>query len=198
MNSILNQNIYFVKEQVGYFKFSSNYDIYHPETRAIQMTCREPEIGIFTKIFRFLGYKVMTPFNIVISTPDGTLVARVKRGVSFLRSVVEVFDENENAVGKFRQRLLTIGGKFDVLDTNDQPLCTLQGKWTSWEFSFKKDNLEFAKVTKQWSGIGKELFTTADNYVLQINDAVPQNNNLRVLILSAVLCIDLVLKENKN
>jgi hypothetical protein len=39
------------------------------------------------------------------------------------------------------------------------------------------------------------LFTTADNYVLQINENVPADSPLRVLILAAVMCIDLVLKE---
>lgn len=197
MQAILNQNVFFVKEYVGFFKISSNYDIYHPDTRELLMECREPELGFFTKLFRVLGYKVMTPFNIEVRTKDGNLVTRIKRGVVFFRSVVEVFDENDTLIGKFRQRMLSIGGKFDVLDTSDQALCTLQGKWTSWEFAFKKDNAEFAKVTKKWAGFGKEFFTTADNYALEINPSVPQNNSLRTLILAAVLCIDMVLKEGK-
>ena len=56
-------------------------------------------------------------------------------------------------------------------------------------------DVEFAHVTKKWAGIGKELFTSADNYVLQISDAVPGDNVVRQLILAAVLCIDMVLKE---
>lgn len=39
------------------------------------------------------------------------------------------------------------------------------------------------------------MFTTADNYMLSINDEVPENDPLRMLILSAVICIDMVLKE---
>jgi uncharacterized protein YxjI len=50
-------------------------------------------------------------------------------------------------------------------------------------------------VTKKWSGLGKELFTSADNYVLQISNDVPADNPLRMLIMAAVMCIDLVLKE---
>jgi len=77
----------------------------------------------------------------------------------------------------------------------DKPLCTLRGKWTSWEFSFQREGLEFARVSKKWAGMGKELFTTADNYVLQINDDVPANHPIRTLVMAAVMCIDLVLKE---
>ena len=54
---------------------------------------------------------------------------------------------------------------------------------------------EFAHVTKKWAGIGKELFTSADNYILEITEAVPPDNRVRLLILAAVTCIDMVLKE---
>lgn len=198
MHTSLQQNVFFVKEHVGFFKVSSNYDIYHPETRELLMECREPNLGFFTKLFRVLGYKVITPFNIEVRAKDGSLITRIKRNTVFFRSVVEVYDENDQLIGKFRQRMFSIGGKFDVLDTNDQVICTLKGKWTSWEFSFIKDNAEFGKVTKKWAGIGKEFFTTADNYVLEINPSVGNDSKLRTLILAAVLCIDMVLKENSG
>ncbi|MBN1489547.1 MAG: RNAase, partial [Phycisphaerae bacterium] len=57
------------------------------------------------------------------------------------------------------------------------------------------DGFEFAHVTKKWSGLGKEFFTSADNYVLEISDAVEPDNTIRLLILAAVMCIDMVLKE---
>ena len=41
----------------------------------------------------------------------------------------------------------------------------------------------------------KELFTSADNYMLEISDSVPPGHPLRALILGAVMCIDMVLKE---
>jgi uncharacterized protein YxjI len=39
------------------------------------------------------------------------------------------------------------------------------------------------------------MFTSADNYVLEINPKVPADDNIRKLILAAVMCIDMVLKE---
>ena len=69
-------------------------------------------------------------------------------------------------------------------------------KLLGWDFKFiSADNKEFAIVTKKWAGFGKEFFTSADNYVLQIDQQVPENHPLRQLILSAVMCIDFVLKE---
>ena len=195
MNSILNENLFFVKEHTGMFKAANNFDIFDPNTQKLVMNCREDNLGFFTKILRFTDYKRMTPFHIVISTPDGKKVLEIKRGVSIFLSNVEVFDENGQIVGRFKQKFWSIGGAFSVLDANNQPLCDLKGKWTGWDFKFLAGTQELASVTKKWAGLGKELFTTADNYILQITDKVPADNQLRLLILAAVMCIDMVLKE---
>jgi len=89
----------------------------------------------------------------------------------------------------------SIGGAFEVLDESDRPVCMLEGKWTSWEFTFKAGEQQLARVTKKWAGLGKELFTSADNYVLEIEAAVPADSAVRSLIVASVMCIDMVLKE---
>lgn len=196
MTSALNKNLFLVKEHTGIFKASNSFDIFDPTTNEIILLCREEKLGFFTKMLRFTDYKRMTPFEIDIKTPNGQQVLTVRRGVSLFLSTVEVLDERGMVVGKFKQKLFTIGGKFEVLDTNDRPLCMVKGSWSSWDFRFfSADGKEFAQVTKKWAGIGKEFFTTADNYVLQISNDVPENHPLRQLIMAAVMCIDFVLKE---
>lgn len=195
MNEILKKNVFFVKEHVGLFKAANNFDILDPEKQTLLMTCREEKLSFLTKIFRFSAYKRMTPFHVEVKDADGNPVLTVKRGFSLVLSKVEAFDENGLLVGKFKQKLFSIGGKFDVLDANENKLCTLKGKWTSWDFKFANENEEFAHVSKKWAGLGKELFTTADNYVFNIFDNVSPNDPKRMLILGAVLCIDMVLKE---
>ena len=195
MNPILNRNLFLVKEKLGIFKASNNYDIFDPENNKNILICREPNLGIFTKIFRFTDYKRMTPFHVIISTPEGKPVVSVKRGFTIFKSDVEVFDENERLLGTFRQKIFSIGGKFQIFDNLENHVCTLQGKWTGWDFKFMKNDLELASVSKKWAGIGKEFFTTADNYVLQINPNVAENDKVRQLIIAAVMCIDMVLKE---
>lgn len=195
MNPVLNRNLFLVKEHVGMFKAANNYDIYDPETQEVIMNCREEKLGFFTKMLRFTDYKRMTPFHVEIKTPAGEKVLSVKRGVSIFLSSVEVYDGNEKLVGKFKQKFFSIGGKFNVLDASENHLCTLKGKWTSWDFKFVKDEIEMAHVSKKWAGFGKELFTSADNYMLKIGDNIPADNGIRVLIMAAVMCIDMVLKE---
>ncbi len=195
MHELLNRNVFLVKEHVGVFKAANNFDIHDPATGEIIMLCREDNLGSVTKLLRFTDYKRMTPFDIKVTTPEGQQLVRITRGTTFIRSRVTVLDGRDQVVGGFNQKLMSIGGKFDVLDENDQVLCSLKGSWTGWDFRFIAGDTEFAHVTKKWSGIGKELFTSADNYVLHISDSVPSDNRVRLLILAAVLCIDMVIKE---
>jgi hypothetical protein len=195
MHSVLQNNLFFIKEQVGIFKAANNFDVMDPQTGQALMQCREPNLGLITKLFRFTDYKRMTPFCVEVATPDGQKVLTIKRGFSLFLSKVQVLDENQITVGFFQQKLFSIGGAFNVLDPQGTVLCTLKGKWTSWEFRFMQGEKELACVNKKWAGIGKELFTTADNYILSIQDSVGSHNPARILIMAAVLCIDMVLKE---
>jgi len=195
MNDVVNNNLFLVKEHIGLFKAANNFDIYDPATSEIIMKCREPSLGFFTKLLRFTDYKRMTPFDIQIVTPDGQRIVRIQRGISIFLSKVVVSDQDNNIIGGFKQKLFSIGGKFDVLNKNDQMICKLEGKWTGWDFYFKNGDKEYAHVSKKWMGLGREMFTSADNYILEISSDVPANDDVRKLILASVMCIDMVLKE---
>ena len=195
MHPALQRNMFFVKEHVGLFKAANNYDVLDPQTSQVILHCREDDLGFFTKLLRFTDYKRMTPFDMRIKTPEGSTVVRVTRGVSFFVSDVKVMDEHDRVVGGFKQKFFSIGGRFAVLDAQDQPVCTLQGNWTGWDFKFVSGGTVLAQVTKKWAGLGKELFTSADNYMLTIADSVRPDDPRRLLLLAAVMSIDMVLKE---
>lgn len=195
MNNIINKNTYIVKEHVGIFKAANNYDIYDPETGDIVMECREPNLGFFTKMLRFSDYKTMTPFDVQIRTPNDQRIIRIQRGISLFVSKVTVTDSEGSDIGYFQQKLFSIGGKFDLFDNQGNLVCQLKGNWVGWNFRFMDGDHELAHISKEWGGIGKELFTSADNYVLEISPDVPNDHPVRKLILAAVMCIDMVLKE---
>ena len=195
MSNVVNNNLFLIKEHVGVFKAANNFDIHDPSTGDVAMECREPSLGLFTKFLRFTDFKRMTPFDIQIRTPDGQRIVRIQRGISIIGSNVAVSDQDGHVIGRFIRKFISIGGKFDVLDKNGQLICKLEGKWTGWDFYFKNGDKEYAHVSKKWAGIGKEMFTSADNYILEISSDVPENDVVRKLILASVMCIDMVLKE---
>jgi uncharacterized protein YxjI len=195
MNPILNKNLFFVKEKLGIFKAANSYDILDPANSELLMTSTEIGLGFFTKIIRFTKYKSMTPFNVVVADSNSKKIVSLRRGVSIFRSDVTVMDETDRIIGTFKQKFWSLGGKFEVYDTQGKQVCLVEGKWTGWDFKFTRNNQEIASVSKKWAGLGKELFTTADNYILEIKPEVPENDEIRRFILAAVLCIDMVLKE---
>ena len=195
MHPVLSRNLFLIKEHRGILKAATNFDIFDPHTGDLLLECREERLGTLTSFLRFTDYKRNTPFDIEVRLPGGEQVIRLTRGVSIFLSQVEVRDDLDRVIGGFKQKFFTVGGAFDVLDAQGQVLCSLEGKWTGWDFRFLVGERELAHVTKKWAGIGKELFTSADNYVLAIAPEVGENDPVREMILAAVLCIDMVLKE---
>ncbi|GFO97954.1 scramblase family protein [groundwater metagenome] len=193
--SLLDRNTFFVKEHVGYFKAANAYDVLDPATGQIIGTVREAIPNFFIKLLKFTYLKTLLPFTVDIFDDDGMKLVTLKRSFTFFRSNVNVLDANQQKLGSFQQRLLSLGGKFEVFDKTDQPVAMLEGNWKGWDFKFKdKQGREIGKVTKKWAGLGKELFTTADNYIVDIS---PQAGDemLKKLVLSAAFCVDMVLKE---
>ena len=178
-------------------KASNSYDVYDPQTKEIILHCREKNLNPFYKIIRLLikELKSMTPFEIEISGLDGKKIIKVKKGLSLVLSKIYVFDENDKLIGFFKQKLFPVGNNFEMFDEKGNLVSKLNGSLIGWNFKFVKDENTIATVTKKWSGIGKELFTSADNYILDIKDDVEKTSPLRLLILGAVICIDMVVNE---
>jgi uncharacterized protein YxjI len=186
---------YLVKQHVGVFRAAREYDLHDPRTGRLVLSSREPKLGAWTKLFRFTDYRRATPFDAHVTDAAGRKVLRIQRGVSMFLSKVQVSDGSGAVLGGFQQKLWSIGGRFDVQDAHGAALCTLSGNWVGWEFQFKRDERVLARVTKKWAGIGKELFTAADNYVLQFDPSLRADDPARPLMIAAVLVIDLVLKS---
>ncbi|TAJ21646.1 MAG: RNAase [Planctomycetota bacterium] len=186
---------YFVRQHIGLFKAAREYDLVDPHGGQIALRSREPRLGAFTKLFRFTDYKRATPFHAQVTDASGAVVLRIDRGVSLFLSKVAVCDGAGVALGGFQQRLWSIGGRFDVHDARGEVVCSLRGNWIGWEFQFEHEGRVLARVSKKWAGVGREFFTQADDYVLQIEPAVPRDAPVRALMIAAVLVIDLVLKS---
>jgi uncharacterized protein YxjI len=71
----------------------------------------------------------------------------------------------------------------------------VKGDWKGWNFRYlNKAERELGTITKKWAGMGKELFTSADNYIVSLNhEADPAQ---AVLLLAAGLAVDAIYKES--
>lgn len=195
MPEVLDRNVFLVKQHLGLFKAACNFDIHDPQSGEMLLECREENLGPITKLFRFTDYKRYTPFDVQVRTPQGEPVFRVHRGVSLSGGKVSVADGEGQTIGRFRLRTFSLGPTFDLLDLENRPLCQLKGSLMAREFRFLNGDTELAKITKKWGGLAKEMFTAADNYVVQIGEGVEPGSLLRPLILASAFCVDMVLKR---
>lgn len=137
---------------------------------------------------------------------DGQALMTLTRPAKVLKSKVIVTRADGAPVGQIAQENLGVmarsfGGRFNIrfrLESEGQTLGSINAEsWRAWDFSIQDPNgAEIARITKTWAGLGKEMFTKADNYVLEIHR--PLEDPLLSLVVSAALAVDTALKQDSD
>ena len=195
---LLERTTFFVKERAGLLKLTDTYDIFDPGTgQNIGIAKEEPPV--WAKWLRLVVNKSMMPTNVNIYEQEGsTPVLSIHRGFTFLRSKIKVVTGDGQSLGYFKSKLFSIGGGFHVFDNQNQQVADVKGNWKGWDFKFlSKSGREIGTVTKKWAGLGKELFTSADNYIISLSDLGGASPAASALLLAAGLAIDVVFKEKE-
>lgn len=195
---LLERRRFVVKERVGLLKLADTYDILDPETGQTLGEVRDEPTSL-ARFARLLVNKsfLATTIN-VYEAGSSRPVASLNKRPGFLRTTVIVTGPGGVALGSFRSKAISLGGAFFVLDPSGQTVAEIKGDWKGWNFRFLDSaGRELGTVTKKWAGIGKELFTSADTYLIALSDAAPSGANQVALLLAAGLAIDVVFKERK-
>lgn len=193
---MLDRTQYLVKEHVGLLKVANHYDILDPADGGKLGEAREIVPGWLIAL-RLLINKQLLPTTIEITdTTSNRLVVRLKRGFTFLRAKVWIEAGDGTRIGYFRSKLFSLGGGFNVFGMDNQRCAEVKGDWKGWNFRFlDKDGSEIGTVSKKWAGLGKELLTTADNYVIALKEAGKDRAARNTLLLAAGIAIDTIYKE---
>ncbi|HEX8408141.1 MAG TPA: phospholipid scramblase-related protein [Thermoanaerobaculia bacterium] len=192
---MLDRRTYVVKERAGLMKLASTYDLLDPETgQPIGIAIEEPP-GII-KYLRLVMNNHWFPTVVNVYEREGSPpVLSIHRGVALFRPKVHV-TAGGRELGYFRAKALSIGPSFRIFDMQDREIGSVKGDWKGWNFQLLGSaGEELGRVTKKWAGFGKELFTTADTYVISLSDAAAGNRETAQLLLAAGLAIDTVFKE---
>lgn len=193
---MLHLRTYLVKERVAMFKLVDAYDIYDPASGEKLGEAHE-EVPWWSQALRLFDFsKKLLPTNVSIY-PEGQdqPILSIRRGVAFFRTKVTITNAEGQMVGYFKSKLMSIGGGFYVYHPDDTLFAEVKGDWKGWNFKFfTDDGRHMGTVAKKWAGIGKELFTSADNYVISLDDP-DAGEDASALMLAAGLAIDTVYKE---
>jgi uncharacterized protein YxjI len=195
---LLDQKTYVMKERVGFMKLTDVYDILDPQSGAPIGVAKE-EPNPWAKWLRLIIKKALMPT--VINVYEGaegassTPVLSIRRGVALLRPKV-IVSANGRVIGYFQAKAFSLGGAFRMFDPSDAEVGLVKGDWKGWNFQMLGTNgEELGRVTKKWAGLGKELFTNADTYVIALSETNVVRPNIAPLLLAAGIAIDTVYKE---
>jgi hypothetical protein len=191
---VFDRKAFLVKERVGFLKLSDTYDIFDPSTGA-QIGIAREQVGPLLHVLRLLINKRLLPTVVEVREREaGPVVLTIRRSAL---SQVTVHGRTGGELGRFKAKLFALRAGFRVFDKAERQVAEIKGDWKGWNFRFlNADGTEIGKVTKQWAGLGKELFTSADNYVIALDERLPMAPDAAALLLAAGLAIDTVYNEN--
>lgn len=150
------------------------------------------------KILRFVASidQFMT-HKLEIRDAYGQPVLLLTRPRKFMKSRVIVQRPDGSPVGEIVQQNM-IGKINFAINAGGQKVGAIKAEnWRAWNFAIvdHAEN-EVARITKTWEGLAKTMFTTADNYVLQIHYQLPEP--LLSLVVATALTVDTALKQDSR
>ena len=195
MSNLLELNRFFVNQKAKLIELTNEYKILDENGQEVGAIRQEGQsklkkfARLISNVDQFLTH------HLGVYDSYGQKVVSLTRPAKFLKSKVQVTDaagqpvgviEQQNVIGKIRFGLMSAGG---------EALGAINAEnWRAWNFQIADaGGAEVGRITKKWAGVGKEMFTTADNYMISI--ASSPNETVNLLLLAAGLAIDTVYKE---
>ncbi|MFF3612195.1 phospholipid scramblase-related protein [Streptomyces sp. NPDC002580] len=154
--------------------------------------------GVLRKILRLVSsLDQYLPHKLEIRDAHGQPQLLLTRPAKIFKSRVIVTRPDGSPVGEIVQQNM-IGKINFAMNVDGQKVGAIKAEnWRAWNFAIvdHSDN-EVARITKTWEGLAKTMFTTADNYVLQIHFQLPEP--LLSLVVATALTVDTALKQDSR
>ncbi len=151
------------------------------------------------KVARFVSSldQFMT-HKLAVYDADGSKVLELVRPAKFVKSRVEVYDGNGQGAGSIVQKNVFGKIRFGLVDSGGGDLGEIQAEnWRAWNFAIvDATGSEVGRITKTFEGVAKTLFTTADDYLLDIQPGL--SGPLRLLAFASAVGVDTALKQDSR
>lgn len=193
--SIFGEPVLVVNQKAKMIEITNQYAVFNASGQQIAAVNEVGQSGakkalrLLTNLDQFMTHKL----EVVDSA--GQVQLRITRPAKVIKSTVIVSNGQdqeigrivqENAIGKIRFALQAGGHTYGMIKAEN---------WRAWNFRIEDHaGTEVARITKTFEGFAKAVFTTADNYVVQIH--APLAQPLNALVVAAALCVDTALKQD--
>ncbi len=195
--SLLDQPVLVVNQRWKLIEVNNEYAIYDQHgtqvggVRQVGQSMAKKVMRVVSSLDQFFTHTLQ-----VVDT-SGQVLLVITRPAKVMKSRLQVTDGAGHPVGEVVQQ--NVFGKIRFsLEAGGRPLGSINAEnWRAWNFSIRDDaDQEVARITKTWEGLAKTMFTTADNYVVQVHR--PLADPLRQLVVASALCVDTALKQDSR
>ncbi len=193
--TIFSEPILVVNQKAKLIELNSQYSVFDQHGRQIAavnqvgQSAAKKAARLLVNVDQFMTHKLQ------ITDGAGQVLLQITRPRKFIKSTVIV----ENGLGQELGRVVqqnAIGKINFALESNGQKLGGIRAEnWRAWNFQIVDgQGNEVGRITKTWEGLAKTMFTTADNYVVQIAHRMPEP--LNSLVVASALSVDTALKQD--
>lgn len=193
--TLFTEPVLVVNQKAKLIELTNEYSVFDQHGRTLGSVVQVGQ-STLKKVARFVSSldQFMT-HRLEIRDANGQPHLVLTRPRKFVKSRVIVERPDGQPVGEIVQQ--NVIGKINFsIEANGQRLGAIKAEnWRAWNFSIvDHTETEVARVTKTWEGLAKTMFTTADNYVLQIHRQLP--DPLLSLVVATALTVDTALKQD--
>ena len=195
--TIFTEPILVVNQKAKLIELNNQYSVFNKDGQQIAavnqvgQSAMKKALRLVASVDQFLTHKLE------ITDAQGRVVLRLTRPAKIMKSTVIVSDGNDQEIGRIVQDNM-IGKIHFSLQAGGHTYGSIKAEnWRAWNFRVEDHTgAEIARITKTFEGVAKTLFTTADNYVVQIHAQIPQP--LNALVVASALSVDTALKQDSR
>ncbi|MFC5285696.1 phospholipid scramblase-related protein [Actinokineospora guangxiensis] len=193
--TLFTEPVLVVNQRVKLIEMANEYAVYDQHGRQIGAVVQVGQSAL-KKALRFVSSvdQFMT-HRLEVRDAHGQVALRLTRPAKLVKSRVLVERGDGSPVGEIRQEN-AIGKIRFAFEVGGQRVGGIQAEnWRAWNFAITDvGGAEVARITKTFEGLAKTMFTTADNYVLQIHRQL--SDPLLSLVVASALTVDTALKQD--
>jgi uncharacterized protein YxjI len=159
--------------------------------RQVGQSAAKKVLRVLTSVDQFMTHKLQ------VVDHTGHVVLQLTRPAKVMKSKVIVQDGAGTEIGVIKQDNM-IGKIHFTLESGGVAHGSINAEnWRAWNFNIQDaSGNEVARITKTFAGLARAMFTTADNYVVQIH--APLQEPLRSLVVAAAVSVDTALKQDNQ
>jgi hypothetical protein len=193
--TLFNEPVLVVNQKVKLIEMANEYGVFDQHGNQLGSVAEIGQSALKKAVRFFSSYDQFLTHRLEVRDINHQPVLMLTRPAKVLKSRVIVARPDGSEVGQIVQANVFGKIRFDFV-VNDQQIGGIQAEnWRAWNFAvLDHTGAEIARITKTWEGFAKTMFTTADNYVVQVHRPLP--DPLASLVVGSALTVDTALKQD--